>query len=163
MEKVINFIASGFFISYIPNIISSNKSKFRGCGFFGTLLSFIIYPYVISENYKFRLIFIVIFIIFSIIISEKAFSSDNEKDNPLIVIDEMAGYFTGFLIINTTILEALVLFITFRFFDTLKPFPIKEAESIKHKGTAIVMDDLIAAIYAGITTKITVYLIKSLV
>ncbi|MCX7905563.1 MAG: hypothetical protein N2446_02550 [Elusimicrobiales bacterium] len=90
MEKIINFIASGFGISYLPIIIFKRKGKFKGCGLFGTSFAFSIYQYVIPENSVLKIILIILIISFSILISEKAFNQS--KDNPLIVIDEIAGY-----------------------------------------------------------------------
>lgn len=151
MEKIINFIASGFGISYIPVIFFKRDGKFKGCGLAGTILAFLIYPYLIPQNYYNRLIFIIFISLFSIIISSYAFKKEGEKDNPLIVIDEITGYFTGFLFIEKNLKNAIILFIFFRIFDTIKPFPIKDLEKIKHNGISIVIDDIFAGIYAGIS------------
>ncbi|MGC8867874.1 MAG: phosphatidylglycerophosphatase A family protein [Elusimicrobiales bacterium] len=161
MEKIINFIASGFFISYLPVFIFKKKGRFKGCGFMGSLLAFVLYPYLIPERYAKRVIFIISFLLFSIWVSENAFSKEKEKDNPLIVIDEICGYFFGFFFIAKDIFNAVILFIFFRIFDTIKPFPIKRVEKIKMKGLAIVFDDIIAATYAGVII-LALHLIKML-
>ncbi len=161
MEKIINFIASGFYISYLPVLIFKKEGKFKGCGFAGSLLSFLLYPYVIPQRYTERVVFIILFLIFSIWISEKAFLKEKDKDNPLIVIDEISGFFFGFLFISTNIYQATTFFIFFRIFDTIKPFPVKKAEEINRRGIAIVIDDVIAAVYAALIT-LVLHSIKSL-
>lgn len=160
MAKIIDLIASGFGISYIPVILFKREGKFKGCGFAGTSMALIIYPYVIPQNHLSRLIVTLAIILFAIIISSYAFKSqDGEKDNPLIVIDEIAGYFTGFLFVEKQLSNAILLFILFRIFDSIKPFPIKKLEMITHRGLSIVIDDIVAGIYAGIS----LWLIEKLV
>jgi len=147
-KKLINLIATGFYISYIPNFFFKKKGKFRGCGFFGTVLAFIFW-WVVPQKLLDFLIFSFIFVLFSIIIANFSFKDDAEKDNPLIVIDEIAGYFFSFIFVEKNLKNATLLFIFFRIFDTLKPFPIKKLENIRHRGTSIVIDDLVAGLYAS--------------
>lgn len=159
MEKIINLIATGFGISYIPFHLFKREGKFKGCGFFGTIVALVTHDFLIPQNYKIKVLAILVYILISILISELAFKNETqEKDNPLIVIDEIAGYFSGFIFLEKNIFNALLLFIIFRIFDTLKPFPIKKVEKIKMKGLSIVLDDFVAGIYAGILT----YIISSL-
>jgi len=146
-KRIINFIASGFYISYLPDFFSKEKGKFRGCGFWGTIVGFLFYPFL-PENKIIFLIFLLLFILLSIRISGIAFENET-KDNPLIVIDEIAGYFTGAFIVGKNLKNAILIFIFFRIFDTLKPWPIKKLEEIKNKGLAIVIDDIIAGAYSG--------------
>jgi phosphatidylglycerophosphatase A len=150
-KKLINFIATGFYISYIPNFFFKKKGKFRGCGFFGTVLAFIFW-WVVPQKFLDFSIFSFIVILLSIIIANFSFEDDGEKDNPLIVIDEIAGYFFSFIFVEKNLKNAALLFIFFRIFDTLKPFPIKKLENIRHRGFSIVADDLIAGLYASIIT-----------
>jgi phosphatidylglycerophosphatase A len=44
-------------------------------------------------------------------------------------------------------------FIFFRFFDILKPFPIRRLEQVK-SGYGVVLDDVMAGIYANIVVHI---------
>jgi len=41
-------------------------------------------------------------------------------------------------------------FIFFRFFDILKPWPIKQLDAQVHGGLGIMLDDIIAGIFAGL-------------
>ena len=148
-KKLINLIASGFYISYIPYLLVKRNDKLKGCGFAGTTLAFCFWWSIPREFINF-LLFSVVFIFFAIIISEKAFEKDIEKDNPLIVIDEIAGYFFSFIFVEKNLKNAIILFIIFRVFDTLKPFPIKKLENIKQRGISIFIDDIVAGFYTSI-------------
>ena len=48
-------------------------------------------------------------------------------------------------------LAALILIILFRFFDILKPHPISFIDRKFKSGFGIVLDDLIAGVFAGLT------------
>lgn len=159
-KTIINFIASGFYISHIPNRFFKKKGKFRGCGLFGTLAAFPFF-YILPQKHILFVIFLILFSLFSVYISHNAFEP-SEKDNPLIVIDEVCGYFWGFLFVEANLKNALIIFVLFRIFDTIKPWPIKKAESFSHRGAAIVIDDIIAGIYSSILTFIinkTIFLV----
>ncbi len=65
------------------------------------------------------------------------------------VIDEAAGFFLARLFLPAGTFALLLCFILFRFFDILKPFPIRNLENLKRGG--IVLDDLAAGFFAGFT------------
>ncbi len=77
----------------------------------------------------------------------------SRKDPGFVVIDEVAGQWITLLPLcwgphdPTHILLALLLF---RLFDITKPFPIRLLEKLP-EGTGIVLDDLGAGVYAGLT------------
>jgi phosphatidylglycerophosphatase A len=50
-------------------------------------------------------------------------------------------------------------FILFRVFDILKPYPIKQAEKLRG-GLGIVMDDLVAGIYAHLCARLILFFVK---
>ena len=69
------------------------------------------------------------------------------KDPGVIVIDEVAGMMVAVLLVPRTLGVLLCAFLLFRLFDIWKPFPAHEAQSLRG-GFGIVMDDLIAGVYA---------------
>jgi phosphatidylglycerophosphatase A len=77
------------------------------------------------------------------------------KDSPRIVIDEVAGFWITVSIAYSTGFSIFIGFLLFRFFDIVKPFPVRIPEKLPG-GWGIMGDDLIAGIYAGIFTKIIV-------
>jgi len=73
-----------------------------------------------------------------------------KKDDPRIVIDEVMGFLITMLWLPKTILFIILGFFLFRFFDILKPFPIRQWERKLKGGIGVVLDDVMAAIYANI-------------
>ena len=71
------------------------------------------------------------------------------EDSSRIVIDEFAGMQVTFLMIEPSIVVGAVGFCLFRFFDILKPFPINRSQRLGG-GVGVVVDDLIAGLYARI-------------
>lgn len=72
-------------------------------------------------------------------------------DHCAIVWDEFVGVFIVLAAIPTLSLDwILTAFILFRFFDILKPFPIRYFDKKLESGFGIMVDDVLAAIYAVI-------------
>ncbi len=75
-----------------------------------------------------------------------------------IVIDEILGMFiTLFLAPNQPVFWLLG-FIYFRIFDILKPFPVSWFNHRFHGGIGIMLDDIMAGIYAFFCLQITWFL-----
>ena len=70
------------------------------------------------------------------------------KDPGVVVIDEVAGYLLTMAGSPADMGHILAGFFLFRFFDILKPFPVRRAEEILPGGVGIMMDDLLAGCYA---------------
>jgi phosphatidylglycerophosphatase A len=69
-----------------------------------------------------------------------------KKDPHQCVIDEVAGQLISLWFLPHTIGFYGAAFLLFRFFDILKPFPIRQSEKLPH-GTGIMLDDLLAGLY----------------
>ena len=116
-------------------------------------------------SFSIYFIFFIFFSVASIIICEIASKDLAVKDHKTIVIDEVAGAGISFLFIpllgtyNFSTLEwqkesylaAFILIILFRFFDILKPHPISLIDRKFKSGFGIVLDDLLAGVFAGLT------------
>lgn len=72
---------------------------------------------------------------------------ERKKDPGKINIDEFAGYFISVILLPHNRIWAIIAFFLFRFFDIVKPWPVRRAEKI-HGGFGIMLDDLIAGIYS---------------
>ena len=79
------------------------------------------------------------------------------EDPPEVVIDEVAGYLLALFLLPATWLTISLGFLLFRVFDIWKPFPIKRLEVIKG-GPGIVLDDLMAGVYANLIMRIALQL-----
>lgn len=68
-------------------------------------------------------------------------------DPGFVVIDEVAGQWLALVLMPPLWPNALLAFILFRFFDILKPWPIRRLEALP-EGTGIMVDDLGAGLIA---------------
>jgi len=80
------------------------------------------------------------------------------KDPGVIVIDEVAGMMLSVLLVPRTIWTLLAGFVLFRIFDIVKPFPAHRSQSLGG-GIGVMIDDLIAGLYALILLMIGVRLL----
>lgn len=72
-----------------------------------------------------------------------------QKDPGQVVIDELAGVWLVFLPYSKPTFWLLLFgFIFFRIFDIFKPWPIKASENWLPDGYGVMIDDIIAGIYA---------------
>ena len=140
MNRFFLLFATGFGVGYSP----------LAPGTLGTLIAIPVY-YFLSEIpppvYEITLIG---FFFLSVWISENAEIFFRKKDDRRIVIDEMMGFLITMLWIPKTIYFILIGFFLFRFFDILKPFPIRYLEKGFKGGFGVVLDDVLAGVYANI-------------
>lgn len=78
-------------------------------------------------------------------------------DASIIVIDEVIGVWIALLLIPFSWLNYTLAFILFRVFDIFKPFLIKRIDKLK-SNWSIMLDDIVAGIYANIVLQIFIYL-----
>ncbi len=77
-----------------------------------------------------------------------------EADPGAIVWDEIVGFCFVAVLAPAGLLWLLAAFITFRFFDILKPWPIRAIERRTHGGFGIMIDDAVAALYSVIVLRL---------
>jgi len=70
-----------------------------------------------------------------------------------VVIDEVAGFFVTLFMLPLSWRSVVLGFILFRFFDIVKPWPIRRTERLKG-GLGIVVDDLLAGVYAHLLLRV---------
>jgi phosphatidylglycerophosphatase A len=71
------------------------------------------------------------------------------EDSPSIVIDEIAGLFVALFLVPFAWGTVLAGFALFRFFDILKPWPLKKLQDIPG-GPGVMLDDIGAAVYTNV-------------
>jgi phosphatidylglycerophosphatase A len=84
------------------------------------------------------------------------------SDPKQVVIDEVVGVGIPFLVIDPNWIEILAAFVLFRFFDILKPWPIKAVEKRFLGGMGIMLDDVVAGIFALLVIVLAKLLLSSL-
>jgi phosphatidylglycerophosphatase A len=72
------------------------------------------------------------------------------KDPGAVVIDEVAGQWVALLPASLDPLSYGLGFLLFRIFDIWKPWPVRWADCHVHGGFGIMLDDLLAAVYAAL-------------
>ncbi|UEG53208.1 phosphatidylglycerophosphatase A [Mucilaginibacter daejeonensis] len=81
--------------------------------------------------------------------------ADWGKDSSRVVIDEVAGQMISLLLLPLTNTNLVIGLLLFRFFDILKPLGVRKMEALKG-GTGVMMDDVLAGVYANIVLQILV-------
>jgi phosphatidylglycerophosphatase A len=78
-------------------------------------------------------------------------------DPSIVVIDEIVGFWVTMLFVPKTPAAILIGFVAFRAMDILKPQPARYLERYPH-GWGIMLDDVVAGIYANLLTQIVLRL-----
>jgi phosphatidylglycerophosphatase A len=119
-------------------------------GTFGTLtaLPLLLVLNHMGELYEgLALLFLVPLAVWSSSLSERCLG---RNDPPEVVVDEVAGFLLTLFLLPLSWLTLCLGFVLFRFFDIAKPFPIRWLEKRLRGGTGIVLDDLMAGVYANL-------------
>lgn len=74
------------------------------------------------------------------------------KDPRPVVCDEIAGYLVTMAFVPVSAASLLYAFLLFRLFDIVKPPPCRQAEDLPG-GYGIVIDDLLAGVYANLALR----------
>ena len=133
----------------------------------GTIASLVtcllyIFLYFVNINPNAILLVVIIISIYSIILIDKFSNHFKTKDPQEIVIDEFIGQSIPLILIyyetkyNHFYIELsgddmffiFFAFITFRFFDIFKPYPINIIDKNIKSGFGVVLDDIVAGIYS---------------
>lgn len=143
-RNIILFLATGGFSGNIP----------VAPGTFGTLVGLPLCFLLANIETSVAALIILSLIIFGVWIADEAEKILETEDPGCIVIDEIAGLAVTFIGISFTWTSAIAGFAAFRFFDILKPFPVKQIERRVHGGAGIMLDDVVAGIFANIVLRL---------
>jgi len=144
MKHFILLLATGFGVGTSP----------IAPGTLGTLVAILIYYFLSEISPPLYEITLIGFFFLSVWVSENAERFFRKKDDQRIVIDEIIGFLTTMLWVPKTIRFVIIGFFLFRFFDILKPFPIRRLEKGFKGGFGVVLDDVLAGVYANIVLRL---------
>ena len=139
---LVKFLVTGFY---------SGKIKYMP-GTFGTLVGVLIFQ-LISFNSLLNNIFLLLILFFlSLLLLNYSYKESIflNKDDKSIVIDEIFGYLIFMIFFENNLINLLVGFILFRFFDIFKPFPISLIDKNIKNSFGVMFDDVIAALFSGV-------------
>lgn len=131
-------IASGFGVGYLP----------IAPGTWGSLLALPLHFLLIKLSQPNYFIALGMILAVAIITSGSAEKIMDFKDPGIVVIDEIIGMLITLIGAPNKPLIWLAGFVIFRFFDIVKPFPIRLIDQCFNGGIGIVMDDVLAGIYS---------------
>ena len=138
------FLATGFFTGFLPTMP-------------GTWGTFAGIPLVIISHRLtsiMQAVVTVVFVFFAAFISGRAEILFENRDARPIVIDEMVGFLITLLWLPLNLLTLCLGFVLFRLFDIVKPPPIGILEKRLHGGWGIVLDDVLAGVFANVTLRL---------
>jgi len=164
-------VATGFFSGYIP----------WASGTFGTLVGILIFLLPGMDNPLTLSLLIVVGLLVGVATSARVAAIVGHKlsraaemtktafqpgghataDPSIVVIDEIVGMWISLLLLPKSILAVTIAFVMFRLFDILKPPPARQLERYPN-GWGIMLDDVVAGVYANIATHLTIALARIL-
>ena len=148
-EKLITFLATGFGSGLVP----------FAPGTAGTLIGVLICLIFMPLPWIGRLVAVLALLAFSFYVADRAENIYKKKDDQRIVIDEIIGFQITMLPVAINLPGICAGFVLFRIFDILKPFPIRNLQRLPG-GWGIVVDDVVAGIYAAIVLWLLTYFLK---
>jgi len=121
----------------------------KGPGTAGTLVAFPIYWYLAPRlnDYYFILLLVVAFVI-GVWICDKTGRALGVEDHGGIVWDEIVAFLLVLFFTPEGWAWQILAFVLFRFFDIVKPQPIRHFDQNLHGGLGVMFDDILAAAYA---------------
>jgi len=117
-------------------------------GTFGTLAAVPLYYYLSFLSTSWYLAICAITGLIGISICDYSAKKLKVHDHPGIVWDEFVGFFITMIGISLSWTNILLGFALFRFFDILKPWPISWLDNKVSGGFGIMIDDIVAGIFA---------------
>jgi phosphatidylglycerophosphatase A len=147
------------------NIIWRVIASFFGLGFFpvapGTLASLavvLLYKWLLHPlPLPYLLVLLFLLLVLGVPAAD-AYSSELKKTDPRrVVVDEAVGQFLVLVSVSPDWSLLIIGFLLFRFFDIVKPFPIRKLEGLPG-GWGIMADDVAAALLAKLLLHIFIYL-----
>lgn len=139
LSHPVHWLALGFGTGLVP----------KAPGTAGTLVAIPLILLTASLSFPIKLAILVVISLMGIYLCGKSAELLGVHDHGSIVWDEIAGFYLTALFVPVTAMWLIFGFIAFRFFDIIKPWPIKQLDAQVHGGLGIMVDDIIAGIFAG--------------
>jgi len=140
MKFFSNLISTFFYLGRLP----------KAPGTWGSLGALFVWS-LVPETIFFRLIVLIITLIFGFYTCEIILKEANSPDPSYIVIDEVVGLWITLLFVPKTVFFFTLGFILFRVFDILKPSFIYSVQFSKGS-LGVMLDDILAGVLSLIIT-----------
>jgi phosphatidylglycerophosphatase A len=138
MNQIIMALATGLYVGKIA----------KAPGTWGSLAAFL--PWLLIKDLPLPTYLLLLFVLFIVgfFVSGSAEKILDSPDAGCIVIDEVLGMFITLTLAPQHPAAWVLGFVLFRIFDIFKPFPVSWFDQRIHGGMGIMMDDVIAGLYA---------------
>lgn len=128
-------------------------------GTFGTLAAIPLYLLLVQASLPVYLLLVVVAFGIGIYLCGKTAADWGEHDHGAIVWDEFVGFWITMIAVPLTWYWIVAGFLLFRLFDIWKPWPIRVLDKQVHGGMGIMIDDVLAGIYALVVLHGLVYFV----
>lgn len=122
-------------------------------GTFGTLIGFPLFWLIADLEFYVQLSIISALFLIGIYFCERTGKALGVSDHGAIVWDEIVAMMLVLTVTQNKWQWWLIAFLLFRLFDIWKPVPIRQCDAKIKGGLGVMLDDLLAAIYAIISLK----------
>jgi phosphatidylglycerophosphatase A len=140
LRDPVHFVAFGFGAGLAP----------KAPGTFGSVVGALAAWWMFALSLPWRVAVVAAVIAAGTLICGESARRLGRHDDQRIVLDEIAGVLlTSLAVAERSIFALALVFVFFRFFDILKPWPIRDVDHSLKGGLGIMLDDLIAAVYAA--------------
>jgi phosphatidylglycerophosphatase A len=137
----VHFVAFGFGAGLAP----------RAPGTAGSVVGIVIAWWLLPLPFHVRVAIVLVAFAAGIWVCGESARRLNAHDHPGIVLDEIVAVLAATLVMaERSFLDLFLVFVLFRLFDIAKPWPIRDVDHRLGGGLGIMLDDLIAALYAAV-------------
>jgi len=147
LSDPVQFLALGFGSGLAP----------KAPGTFGTLAAIPVYYLMSSLSLSLYAALTLFMALAGIYICGYCAKAVNTHDHPAIVWDEFVGFFITMFMVPFSLINVVLGFVLFRFFDIVKPWPISYFDRHVKGGFGIMIDDVIAGLMALICLQGIIY------
>lgn len=142
MNTFCRLIATVFYIGYLP----------VAPGSLGSFAALFLYA-LVKDSPQLMGVGIILCVLLGFLTAGRAERLFGDKDAGEIIIDEFAGMLVALYLLPATMGYIVAAFLLFRFFDIIKPKPIKSLERLGGS-LGIMLDDLLAGVYANLILQV---------
>lgn len=141
-----HFLAFGFGSGALP----------KAPGTFGTMAAIPLFLLLFQLPFWLYCVVVVVAFVAGCFLCDRVSRDMGVHDHGGIVWDEFVGFWITMLAMPVSWVTVLLGFLLFRLFDVIKPWPIKWFDQRVHGGFGIMIDDVIAGVFAWICLKLIV-------
>ena len=147
-------------IEFLVTVLYFGKIKYMP-GTFGTIIGVLIFQLISNNTLVDNIFFLIILFFVALLMLNYCYKTNIflDTDDKSIVIDEIFGYLVFMIFFENTIFNIIIGFILFRFFDIFKPFPIYLIDKRIKNSFGVMLDDIVAGLFAGIILLLINYVV----